>query len=240
MQDARKRMVDIRYDWDEAVLRRAEIVLRHKEAIENIRRAHQALLEAEIRGIEAYSDVEGLKGRNAHIMQRLDAEKEILQQATDDASRARDEGNRLSDEVQEVLGHEPEKRELFSQLCENKSSQDIQEEIGGEEAKLDIIHVANPNIIREFEKRAEEIDRLTRKIAGSNNQLQGLSQEIDELKSKWEPRLDELVSKINDAFAYNFEQISCAGEVRVHKPEDFDAWALDIMVRFRYVLLFLS
>ncbi|KAG4258253.1 hypothetical protein FPRO03_03207 [Fusarium proliferatum] len=233
MQDARKRMVDIRYDWDEAVLRRAEIVLRHKEAIENIRRAHQALLEAEIRGIEAYSDVEGLKGRNAHIMQRLDAEKEILQQATDDASRARDEGNRLSDEVQQVLEHEPEKRELFSQLCENKSSQDIQDEIGGEEAKLDIIHVANPNIIREFEKRAEEIDRLTRKVAGSNDQLQGLSQEIDELKSRWEPRLDELVSKINDAFAYNFEQISCAGEVRVHKPEDFDAWALDIMVRFR-------
>ncbi|KAF9772016.1 hypothetical protein IL306_010332 [Fusarium sp. DS 682] len=233
LQDARKRMVEIQYEWDEAVLRRAELVLSHKEAIESIRRAHRALLEAEIRGIEAHSDVEGLKGRNAHIMHRLDAEKEILQQATDDASRARDEGNRLSSEVQQVLENEPEKRDLLSELCENKTSQDIQDEIGGEEARLEMVHVANPNILREFEKRAEEIDRLTRKMAGSHEKLERLTQEINELKSKWEPRLDELVSKINDAFAYNFEQISCAGEVRVHKSEDFDAWALDIMVRFR-------
>ncbi|KAF4339283.1 structural maintenance of chromosome (SMC) [Fusarium beomiforme] len=233
LQDARKRMVEIQYEWDEAVLRRAELVLRHKEAIANIRRAHQALLEAEICGIEAHSDVEGLKRRNAHIMERLDAEKETLQQATDDASRARDEGNRLSNEVQQVLENEPEKRDLLSQLCENKTSQNIEEEIGGEEARLEMVHVANPNVLREFEKRAEEINRLTRKMAGSNEKLEGLAQEISELKSKWEPRLDELVSKINDAFAYNFEQISCAGEVRVHKSEDFDSWALDIMVRFR-------
>ncbi|KAF4449317.1 hypothetical protein F53441_7389 [Fusarium austroafricanum] len=233
LRDARKRMAEIKYEWDEAVLRRAELVLRHKETLEKIRRAHQALLEAEIRGIEAHSDVEGLKGRNAHIMQRLDAEKETLQQATDDANRARDEGNRLSNEVQQVIDDEPGKHDLFSQLCEGKTSQDIQNEVGGEEAKLEMMHIANPNVMREFERRAEEIARLKRKMAGSTEKLDGITQEISELRSRWEPQLDELVSKINDAFAYNFEQISCAGEVRVHKPEDFDAWALDIMVRFR-------
>lgn len=235
LRDARKRMVETRYEWDEAVLRRAELVLRHKEAIEDIRKAHQALLEAEIRGIEAHSDIVGLKGRNSHIMQRLDAEKETLQQATEDASRARDEGSRLSETVQQMIESEPEKRDLFSELCEGKTSEDIQREIGAEEAKLECMHVPNANVLREFEKRAEEIARLTRKMAGSTEKLNAIIQEIDELRSKWEPRLDDLVSQINDAFAYNFEQISCAGEVRVHKPDDFDAWALDIMVRFRYV-----
>ncbi|KAH6956683.1 hypothetical protein DER45DRAFT_567746 [Fusarium avenaceum] len=233
LRDARKRMVEIRYEWDEAVLRRAELVLRHKEAIEKLRKARQALLEAEIRGIEAHSDVVGLKGRNSHIMQRLDAEKETLRQATEDASRAREEGNRLSESAQQVIDREPEKRDLFSELCEGRASGEIQEEIGAEEAKLECIHVPNPNVLKEFEKRAEEIARLSRKLAGSTEKLESLTGEIQDLRSKWEPRLDELVSKISDAFAYNFEQISCAGEVRVHKPDDFDAWALDIMVRFR-------
>ena len=29
----------------------------------------------------------------------------------------------------------------------------------------------------------------------------------------WEPELDKLVKEISNAFAYNFEQIGCAGEV---------------------------
>ncbi|RFN51107.1 hypothetical protein FIE12Z_4670 [Fusarium flagelliforme] len=233
LRDTRKRMVETGYEWDKAVIRRAELVLRHKDAIESIRQAYQALLEAEIRGIEAHSDVVGLMARNSHIMQQLDAERETLRQASEDASRAREEGNRLSEAVQQMIESEPEKRDLFSELCEGKTSEDIQIDIGAEEAKLECMHVPNPNVLREFKKRAEEITRLTRKMSGSTDKLNGITQEIDELRSKWEPRLDELVSKINDAFAYNFEQISCAGEVRVHKPDDFDAWALDIMVRFR-------
>ncbi|KAH7158112.1 hypothetical protein B0J13DRAFT_495406 [Dactylonectria estremocensis] len=233
MRDARKNITTLRYEWDAAVLRRAELVLRLHDSIEQIRAAHHALLEAEIRLIEATSDIQGLKDRNATIMERLQAEKEIMQQASDEAARTRDTGRQLSQQVQEILAQEPEKRELFSSLCEGKNPEEMQHEIGAEEAKLELIHAANPNVIREFERRAQEIARLTRKMEGSSEQLGTLTREIDGIMSKWEPTLDELVSKISDAFAYNFEQISCAGEVRVHKPEDFDAWALDVMVRFR-------
>jgi hypothetical protein len=48
--------------------------------------------------------------------------------------------------------------------------------------------------------------------------------------------VDQLISQINDAFSYNFEQISCAGEVGVHKDEDFEKWAIEIKVKFRYVV----
>ncbi|KAH7176560.1 hypothetical protein EDB81DRAFT_42794 [Dactylonectria macrodidyma] len=233
MRDARKNVITLRYEWDTAVLRRAELVLRFQDSIEKIRTAHHALLEAEIRLIEATSDIQGLKDRNATIMARLQAEKEIVQQASDEATRTRDTGRLLSQQVQEILAQEPEKRDLFSSLCEGKNPEEMQHEISAEEAKLELIHAANPNVVREFERRAQEIARLTRKMEGSSEQLATLTREIDGIMSKWEPTLDELVSKISDAFAYNFEQISCAGEVRVHKPEDFDAWALDVMVRFR-------
>ena len=109
----------------------------------------------------------------------------------------------------------------------------LERDVSAEEAKLELIHAANPNVIRDYERRAGEIARLTRKKEGSSAKLQALAKGVDEIMAKFEPCLDELVSRINDAFAYNFEQINCAGEVRVHKDEDFDQWALDIMVRFR-------
>ena len=240
MREAKHRIEELQYQWDDAVLKRAELVLRHREAIERIRNAHHAVIEAEICSIEALSDIQGLKDRNAHIMERVETEKLNVQQAAEEATRTRDAGRDLSVRVQDLLAHEPEKRDLFSELCQDKDPETMQLEIDAEAAKLDLIHAANPNVMREFEKRGAEIARLSRKMEGVNEKLDGLSREIEEIMAKWEPRLDELVSRINDAFAYNFEQISCAGEVRVHKDENFDAWALDIMVRFRYVLRFTS
>lgn len=238
MREAKQNMLDLMYEWDAAVLRRAELVLRHKKALERIREAHLSILEAEICLIEAVSDIQGLKDRNAHIMERVETEKQNVRQATEEANRARDAGRDLNTVVTNLLAEQPEKRDLFSELSEGKDSETMQIEIEAEAAKLDLIQAANPNVLRDFERRAGEIARLSRKMEGVKEKLDGLTREIAEIMAKWEPKLDELVSKINDAFAYNFEQISCAGEVRVHKDEeDFDAWALDIMVRFRYVHL---
>lgn len=236
MRDARKSMQDIQYDWDTAVLRRAKLVIRHKRLVDKIRDAHVASIEAKIRLIEATSDVQGLKDRNGSIMERLEQERKNLQQAVEEVNRAREVGKQLGEDVKDLLAREPDKRDLFTQLCDGKIPHEVEMEIAAEEAQLELIHAANPNVIREFERRAEEIARLRRKMEGSNEKLAGLEGHLNELMAKWEPNLEELVSKINDAFAYNFEQISCAGEVRVHKDEDFSLWALDVMVKFRYVL----
>ncbi|KAG5918449.1 hypothetical protein E4U42_006848 [Claviceps africana] len=233
MRDARKNMLDLQYEWDEAVLRRARLVNRHKRLTDKIREAHLALVEAKIWLLEADSDVEGLKQRSASIMQELEAQRKTVRQATEEANRARKIGQRLSEEVRELLASNEEKRDLWSQLSEGKTAEEVEMEISAEEAKLELIHAANPNVIREFERRAEEIVRLKRKMEGANEKLESLNAQLAEIMGKWEPKLEELVSQINDAFAYNFEQISCAGEVRVHKDEDFSQWALDIMVKFR-------
>ncbi|KAG5983455.1 hypothetical protein E4U55_008110 [Claviceps digitariae] len=233
IRDARKNMLDLQYEWDDAVLRRARLVNRHKRLTDKIREAHLALVEAKIWLIEANSDVEGLKERNASIMNELEAERQRVRQATEETNRAKKIGHRLSEEVRELLASNEEKRELLTQLSEGKTPQDVEMEISAEEAKLELIHAANPNVLREFERRAEEIVRLKRKMEGANERLDILTTQLAEIMGKWEPKLEELVSQINDAFAYNFEQISCAGEVRVHKEEDFSQWALDIMVKFR-------
>lgn len=233
MRDARKNMQEIQYEWDKAVLERAKLVIKHKKLTDKIREAHLALIEAKIWLIEANSDVEGLKERNASIMAQLEEERRKVQVATEETNRTKEIGRRLGEDVRELISRDPDRRDLYTQLAEGKSPHEVELEIAAEEAKLELIHAANPNVIREFERRAEEITRLKHKMEGANEKLETLNRQLARVMSKFEPKLEELVSQINDAFAYNFEQISCAGEVRVHKEEDFSQWALDIMVKFR-------
>ncbi|KAM0260619.1 hypothetical protein ACHAQJ_002681 [Trichoderma viride] len=233
MREARERIVELGFEWDKAVVERAKLVLRHQETLNQIGKAHTALIEAKIRHIEAKSDIEGLKARNSTIMEKLEQERLIVQQATEEAAQARELGRGLSEKVRQVIDENPEKKDLYSSLAENRMATDIEMDISAEQANLELIHAANPNVIREFEKREQEIAKLMKKMDASGGKLAALTEQLDELMGKWEPKLDALVSKVNDAFAYNFEQISCAGEVRVDKNEDFDQWALDIMVKFR-------
>ncbi|KAJ4861571.1 AAA domain-containing protein [Trichoderma breve] len=233
MREARERIIDLGFGWDKAVVERAKLVLRHQEALGDVAKAHDDLIEAKIRLIEAKSDIEGLKARNSSIMERLEEERRVVQQATEEATQARDLGRGLLDRVRDLINDNPDKKDLYSSLAENRSPADIEMDISAEQANLELIHAANPNVIREFERREQEIAKLQKKMGTLSDKLARLTGQLDELMGKWEPQLDALVSKINDAFAYNFEQISCAGEVRVHKNEDFDQWALDIMVRFR-------
>lgn len=233
LRDSRKRMLDIHYEWDKTALERVKLVIQHKKLIDKIRDAHGALLEARIQQIEARSDIQGLKDRNAGLTERLEQERRNVQVAAEEASRAKEQGQRLTVEVRDLLAQNEDKRDLWTQLSDGKTPQELDMDMTAEEAKLELIHAANPNVIREFERRAQEISRLKSKMEGFNEKLEGLDRQLAEIMGKWEPKLDELVSKINDAFAYNFEQISCAGEVRVHKDDDFDLWALDVMVKFR-------
>lgn len=236
MRSIRKTLVDLQYEWDEAAIDRAEAALEHAQSLSRIAEAHEAHLEAKIWHIEAESDIQGLKDRNASIMERLEEEKRLLAEEAQAVTETRDTAQVLGHEVQLMMAEKSEEwRVEVMESCDGKSAEEVQREMDAEEAKLELIHAANPNVIREFERRASEIERLKKKMSGSQEKLQRLTHSIEELMEKWEPKLDELVSKINDAFAYNFEQISCAGEVRVHKDDDFDSWAMDIMVKFRYV-----
>ena len=71
---------------DELAVQKAKLVLQHKDQLAVIRAAHQALLDAQVRLIEAKSDVAALKDKNQDIVQELDKER----RAIDELSREMD------------------------------------------------------------------------------------------------------------------------------------------------------
>jgi structural maintenance of chromosomes protein 5 len=96
-----------------------------------------------------------------------------------------------------------------------------------------VVEVNNPQALEEYEKWSRRIEQEQADHKAKEERLLEVTERMTTLRGQWEPRVDELVERINEAFSYNFEQISCAGEVGVHKEEDFAKWAIEIKVRFR-------
>ena len=200
-----------------------------------IRTSHENLLEAEVRLVEANSDVEALKERNKGIEQQLEEERRLSGQAERDSKEVREKAAKAF-EVVKVLMAEAEEtgaQEYFTTLSQDLTVDGLETEIKAEQSKLEFIHAGNPNAIRDFEKRQTEIDRLNERIRDTEKKLDRLNQHIRNIRGKWEPELDKLIAEISDAFSYNFQQIGCAGEISVHKDDDFDLWAIQIKVKFR-------
>lgn len=233
---------------DKLVLAKADLVMRYQESLQALRKANDDVIEARVRLVEAISDVAALEERNADIVQRLEDEKKRVVRLTDEVQRARAEAIVAKDKAQDMLApyRDPDTQDYIPEMLQrmeaakDKTVESIDEDIQIEMAKFDVIQEADPGVLRDFEKRARDIEKLEAESATRQADMQDLDENIRALRAKWEPGLDELIRRINDAFSYNFEQISCAGEVGVHKDEDFDKWAVEIKVKFRQVVLFLA
>lgn len=53
------------------------------------------------------------------------------------------------------------------------------------------------------------------------------------MQALWHPALQELVESIGEKFSAAFDRIGCAGEVKISENDDYDKWAIDILVKFR-------
>lgn len=218
------------------MLERAQAVLKHKELISGIRDAHQSLLEAQVRLIEAKSDVKALEERNLDIKKRLDDEQAQIQSIKDEADRLKEEAQVAKETVSEAVAENPDRLPYLNELATGKTVEDLDNEIGAEKSQLEYVHAVDPSVLRQFRKRAQEIETLTQQKEELTARFDSVSRKTEELRQKWEPRVDALIAKINDAFAYNFEQINCAGQVDIYKDEeDFEQWAIEIKVKFRFV-----
>ncbi|KAK4125010.1 SMC5-like protein [Parathielavia appendiculata] len=231
LMECKGRIFGIEKLHDQAVLAKARAILRHHKQIEGIRKARHALLEAQVILMEAESDVGVLKAKNSDVTQRLEENKQSLKRIMAEMKEQR----AIAEEAQKhavAILTEDNKDELAAK-AQDKTVEDVEQAIQVEKAKLEVIQASNPAALEEYERYAAKIQRERANQANQEARLAELNDKINTIKSQWEPRLDQLVSQINDAFSYNFEQINCAGEVEVHKDEDFEKWAIEIRVKFR-------
>lgn len=231
----RQRVNQLALEEDDLVLKKTALALEHKADVERLRSRHESYLEAEIRLAEAKSDVASLTERNKGIAEQLEDERRLVAEVEREARLAKDAASKALEVCKATLAEEEDgpNKEHFQNVNTNMSMEELHHEIEAERSKLEFIHDGNQGALKEFESRQVTIQKLNVKIDEMGTRLEEVSRKISEVRQLWEPELDNLVKEISNAFAYNFEQIGCAGEVGVHKDEDFDLWAIEIKVKFR-------
>lgn len=245
---------------DELLINKTEAVIEFASATRDVKMKTASMLEADVVLIEAVSDLQVAKAQNDEIVQSIaqkEAEQaeaqdlarkqqEIARNVRDDAIKVFDEGKRLEREgdssFAELLEH------VIHQL---KTPESLDAEIDSAKANLELTEGGNAGIITEFERRAKEIEILRAKVQDADKEQEEFKHAIEQVRRRWEPQLEQVVAKINEAFSDSFARIGCAGQVAVYKASsvdpvdcteenggeenglDFANWAIHISVKFR-------
>jgi chromosome segregation ATPase len=193
------------------------------------------MVEAELRLIEAKSELNTLNAENHTILQKLENKKNEIGALEQQIVTLRQEYSRTMNAIQADLATlTPDERALVIELRELKTLEALELQVQDVETRLEMMADGNPGAIKAFEKREVDITKTKDKLESLEATLESTKEKIVEIRQKWEPELDVLIRKISDAFAHNFQEIGCAGEVIVHKEDDdFDKWSAQISVRFR-------
>ncbi|KAL1623658.1 Structural maintenance of chromosomes protein 5 [Neofusicoccum ribis] len=219
---------------DELILRKGQLAIDYANAVKTLLDLHQDVYEAEIVLAEAKSELQILEELSQTIRREIAEHQENIRRLTAERDRLKHEAQRLVNEVNRIHAERsPEEEDLVANIQEGITLEDLEAEIASFQARLTLLHGGDPNAIRDFERRARNIDELEQKLRNSDAELEELQERINEIKSQWEPELDALVQKISDAFSFNFSKIGCAGQVSIYKAEDFAEWAIQIQVKFR-------
>lgn len=112
--------------------------------------------------------------------------------------------------------------------------EELEDAIQDTTSQANSILFVNQNILQEYEDRQCKIDAIKLKQEDYAKELKRCLSDIETLKDKWLPTLRSLVSKINETFSHNFQEMAVAGEVSLDEHEvDFDKFGILIKVKFR-------
>lgn len=229
------RIREIKAKSRQSSLKIASLTLEYAKSVTEFRRLHENVIEAEIRLIEAASEVRAFKKENSQVLERLRARQVQLEELTAVRNNMKASIRTEHITVQEMIHScTAEENEIIRSYKDLQSVAELDDEIQSVNARLEMMSAGDGSVVKTYENREAQIRRTQDSLESHATALQEAQVKIAEIKGPFVEQLDELMSKISAAFAHNFEQIGCAGEVSVYKDEDdFNAWSIQISVRFR-------
>lgn len=166
--------------------------------------------------------------------------KKELQRNLDNTKRKLNElkNNKEKERIQKIIStYTKEEKDQLKNLIEKYadllSEDKIADAISGLNASIKLLGTSSKSSIQNFEKIKTDLAQLIEDIDLYDVNLKELNSEITKLHRDWEPRLEELISKIAKKFSSIFPTVGIAGDVRIAKNERYQEWRLEILVKFR-------
>lgn len=114
-----------------------------------------------------------------------------------------------------------------------RTADELRQELENQRAKLTGILETNPGVVEQYEHRKQLIETLEKTVEDRQKKAERIERRIKHARDNWKPALEKLVESIGSRFSAAFDRIGCAGEIRISENDDYDKWAIDILVKFR-------
>lgn len=149
-----------------------------------------------------------------------------------------DAKNRRDISVELVRKMDREFQEQFAKMeldgsVHDRTVEELRAELEVQKANLDMIMQTNPGVMEQYERRKTEIEGLSARLEDREQRCRKLEHDMKKALDEWRPALERLVTSIGKKFSAAFDRIGCAGEIRISGDDDYDKWAIDILVKFR-------
>ncbi|KAF8266426.1 P-loop containing nucleoside triphosphate hydrolase protein [Lactarius quietus] len=136
------------------------------------------------------------------------------------------------DEVDEELRNTFKAMEESGTAHERTADQ-LKDELGTLQERLKMLLTTDEGVIEQYERRKEEIRSLTKKIEDRERAAAKVEKSMKVARDNWQPALQDLVTSIGKRFSEAFDRIGCAGELQLTPHDDYEKWAITILVKFR-------
>ncbi|GAA6011423.1 hypothetical protein JCM11491_002778 [Sporobolomyces phaffii] len=231
-----KKRDEIAREMKRVLQKRVKLALEFKDhVLENAQLQHAAI-KLHLQALQADSDHRAMELVVRERDEEFETKSRQLEQLKKELKQMITEGKQLmvdaetaiensTDEVKERV-HE-RRRQGLPRLDELDVERD------GIKAKLQCMISISPAVLEAYEKRKSEITELTANLEEATEDLNESKKLIEETRAKWLPKLETLVADVSKNFTRAFDTFGLLGEVRLAQDEDYEKWAIEIMVSFR-------
>jgi chromosome segregation ATPase len=113
----------------------------------------------------------------------------------------------LKDSAESAWEHiDDEENEYIQQELIPMSIDDLEDEMNQQQALAEIADRTNESVVKDYDDRVIEIQRLKDVMERKRNALEETEQQIKDIKEEWYPVLKELIGKISTNFQAAFER----------------------------------
>jgi len=152
------------------------------------------------------------------------------------AAREYEDRKRITQEHKRKLAMAKQHADSIAKLTEDLKKEfvempdtveELEAAIQDTESEANSMLFLNQNVLQEYQNRQREIESISNKLNDDKDQYETCCSEIESVKGKWLPTLRTFVSKINDTFSRNFQEMAVAGEVSLDEHGlDFDHYGI--------------
>ncbi|KAH9460691.1 hypothetical protein Pst134EB_008853 [Puccinia striiformis f. sp. tritici] len=238
----------------EASKAHAAVVVKMKNLTTQLSRFSTTLITINLRIFQHSADQKAFeelfKSRNAELIeakatfeQSAASLKELLRQARDVARELismidavspevkdglKKLGNRLTEQRDGWMGEGEEEED-----CLIKQHQELKDLLSKAQMDLEGIHPVDLSIMERYKKNKAQMIRDKKELDTLESETSRCQEKIGKVLALWRPRLDEMITSIDEKFDAAFKRMGCLGHITIVEDPDYDKWGIEVQVSFR-------